>query len=114
MQIMKISGKKIDIEKISASKFYQFQLRLIYRLLFLMVIEERNLIFPANANKTKREIYYEYYSVNHLRRLCEKRYLADQRFNDLWIALKNTFYLFESEIKGKHLKERWGQSLNSE
>ncbi|WDN90837.1 hypothetical protein BuS5_03808 [Desulfosarcina sp. BuS5] len=95
--------EKIDNENISASKFYQYQLRLIYRLLFLMVIEERNLIFPANADKTKREIYYEYYSVNHLRRLCEKPYLADQRFNDLWIALKNTFHLFESEIKGKHL-----------
>ncbi len=95
--------EKIDNEKISASKFYQYQLRLIYRLLFLMVIEERNLIYPANADKTKREIYYEYYSVNHLRRLCEKRYLADQRFNDLWIVLKNTFHLFESEIKGKHL-----------
>jgi hypothetical protein len=68
-----------------------------------MVIEERNLIFPANADKTQREIYYQYYSVNHLRKLCEKLYLADQRFNDLWIALKNTFHLFESEIKGRHL-----------
>ena len=95
--------EKIDNEEISAFKFYQYQLRLIYRILFLMVIEERNLIFPDNADKTKREIYYQYYSVNHLRKLCEKLYLADQRFNDLWIALKNTFHLFESEIKGKHL-----------
>jgi type I restriction-modification system DNA methylase subunit len=95
--------KQIDNEEISAPAFYQYQLRLIYRILFLMVIEERNLIFPDNADKTKREIYYQYYSVNHLRKLCEKLYLADQRFNDLWIALKNTFHLFESEIKGKHL-----------
>ncbi len=95
--------EQIDKEEILESKFYQYQLRLIYRLLFLMVIEERNLIFPDNADKTKREIYYQYYSVNHLRKLCEKLYLADQRFNDLWIALKNTFHLFESEIKGKHL-----------
>lgn len=95
--------EKIDNEEISAPVFYRYQLRLIYRILFLMVIEERNLIFPANADKTKREIYYQYYSVNHLRKLCEKLYLADQRFNDLWIALKNTFHLFESEIKGKHL-----------
>ena len=95
--------EKIENEEISAPAFYRYQLRLIYRILFLMVIEERNLIFPDNADKTKREIYYQYYSVNHLRRLCEKLYLADQRFNDLWIALKNTFHLFESEIKGKHL-----------
>ena len=95
--------EQIDNEVISAPAFYQYQLRLIYRILFLMVIEERNLIFPANADKTKRDIYYQYYSVNHLRKLCEKLYLADQRFNDLWIALKNTFHLFESEIKGRHL-----------
>jgi type I restriction-modification system DNA methylase subunit len=95
--------EQIDNEEISAPAFYQYQLRLIYRILFLMVIEERNLIFPDNADKTKREIYYQYYSVNHLRKLCEKLYLADHRFNDLWIALKNTFHLFESEIKGKHL-----------
>jgi len=95
--------KQIDTKEISEPAFYQYQLRLIYRLLFLMVIEERNLIFPANADKTQRDIYYQYYSVNHLRKLCEKLYLADQRFNDLWIALKNTFRLFESEIKGRHL-----------
>jgi len=94
---------KIENQEIKASAFYQYQLRLIYRLLFLMVIEERNLVFPADADKDKREIYYEFYSVNHLKKLCEKRYLADQRFNDLWIALKNTFHLFDNESKGKHL-----------
>jgi len=94
---------KIDNNKILPKDFYQYQLRLIYRLLFLMVIEERSLVFPADADKSKREIYYDFYSVNHLRKLCEKHYLADQRFSDLWIALKNTFYLFESETKGKHL-----------
>jgi len=95
--------EKIDNQEIKSSDFYQYQLRLIYRLLFLMVIEERNLVFPSDADKKRREIYYEYYSVNHLRKLCEKRYLADQRFNDLWIALKNTFHLFENESRGKHL-----------
>jgi type I restriction-modification system DNA methylase subunit len=97
---------KVDSGDIKASEFYQYQLRLIYRLLFLMVIEERNLVYPADAIKARREIYYEYYSVNRLRRLCEKRYLADERFSDLWIALKNTFLLFESESRGRHLSIR--------
>lgn len=87
----------------SAYDYYQLLLRLIYRLLFLMVIEERDLIYPRNADKTKRDIYYNYYSINHLRRLCEKGYLEEERYNDLWISLKNTFRLFESESKGKHL-----------
>jgi hypothetical protein len=86
-----------------AYDYYQLLLRLIYRLLFLMVIEERDLIYPRNADKTKRDIYYNYYSINHLRRLSEKGYLEEERYNDLWISLKNTFRLFESESKGKHL-----------
>jgi hypothetical protein len=47
---------KVDSGEIKATDFYQYQLRLIYRLLFLMVIEERNLVFPAAADKAKREI----------------------------------------------------------
>jgi type I restriction-modification system DNA methylase subunit len=86
-----------------AYDYYQRLLRLIYRLLFLMVIEERDLIYPRNADKTKRDIYYNYYSINHLRRLCEKGYLEEERYSDLWICLKNTFRLFESESKGNHL-----------
>jgi hypothetical protein len=86
-----------------AYDYYQLLLRLIYRLLFLMVIEERDLIYPRNADKTKRDIYYNYYSINHLRRLSEKGYLEEERYNDLWISLKNTLRLFESESKGKHL-----------
>jgi len=95
--------EKIGNNRISASKFYQYQLRLIYRLLFLMVIEERNLIFPDNTDKNEREIYYEYYSIDRIRKLSEKQYLRDHRFSDLWVALKNTFHLFENEAKGKHL-----------
>ncbi|MFC1533650.1 Eco57I restriction-modification methylase domain-containing protein [Thermodesulfobacteriota bacterium] len=93
----------IETKSISESHFYQYQLRIIYRLLFLMVIEERNLIFPENGDKTKRDIYYEYYSVDKLRKLCEKQYLADKRFNDLWISLKNTFSLFQDESRSSHL-----------
>jgi hypothetical protein len=90
-------------EEIKAEKYYQYMLRLIYRLLFLMVIEERNLIYPRNADMRKRKIYYNYYSISRLRKLCEKRYLTDSRFNDLWIAFKNIFRIFEDEKNGKSL-----------
>ena len=95
--------EKIDSGEIAAVDYYQYQLRLIYRILFLLVIEERNLIFPQNNDKAKREIYREYYSVNRLRQLCDKPYILDQRYNDLWIGLKHTFQLFENDAKGKHL-----------
>ncbi|MDQ2949480.1 MAG: restriction endonuclease, partial [Acidobacteriota bacterium] len=51
--------------------YYQNLLRLIYRLLFLMVIEERDLVFPPGATTTQREIYRSYYSVHRLRLLSE-------------------------------------------
>src|SRR3990172_6195127 len=70
--------------------YYQHLLRLIYRLLFLMVIEERGLVFPPKTAAVKRDIYDRYYSVQRLRRLSEKRYLADRRHNDLWLALLAT------------------------
>lgn len=81
---------------ISEKTYYQYLLRLIYRLLFLMVTEERQLVYDKQADKRKRDIYYKFYSVERLRKLAEKRSLADKRYDDLWASLKQTFRLFES------------------
>lgn len=86
-----------------ATQFYKWQLRLIYRLLFLMVTEERDLIFPKNADRKQRDIYYRYYSLNRLRKLSEKRHFADKNFHDAWVALKSNFRLFEAVNAGAKL-----------
>ena len=86
-----------------AGDYYQQLLRLIYRLLFLMVIEERDLVFPPDAPKSQRDIYYKFYSVSRLRRLSERRYLADPRRHDLWLALQACFRLFEADGRGARL-----------
>lgn len=91
---------EIKSEKLSAEDFYKRLLRLIYRLLFLMVIEERDLVFPSKANAKHRDIYSRYYSLQRLRSLSEKRYLADPRRYDLWLALMATFRLFEADGPG--------------
>ncbi len=83
--------------------FYLWHLRLIYRLLFLMVIEERDLIFPKGTPRSKREIYYKYYSVLRLRKLAERRHLADKRHQDAWASLKSTLVLFEAGGLGSKL-----------
>ena len=87
-------------KEITPEKYYQYQLRLIYRLLFLMVTEERSLIYPDKHTKKLRDIYYQYYSVEHLRRMVDKRFLADARYSDHWEGLKHTFQLFERERYG--------------
>ena len=86
--------------ELSAGDYYQQLLRLIYRLLFLMVIEERDLVFPADAARPQRDIYRNFYSVTRLRRLSENRYLADPRRHDLWLALQASFRLFEADGPG--------------
>ena len=89
--------------ELSASDYYQQLLRLIYRLLFLMVIEERDLLFPPEAQRAQRDIHRKFYSVSRLRHLSEKRYLADPRRHDLWLALQSCFRLFEADGPGAKL-----------
>ncbi len=94
---------QINTGKLTAEEYYSYLLHLIYRLLFLMVIEERGLVYPSNAQAKHRDIYQQYYSLQRLRRLSEKRHLADQRHHDLWLSLRATFKLFEPNSTGLKL-----------
>ena len=88
--------QRVASGRLPAEEFYKHLLRLIYRLLFLMVIEERGLVFPSGTAARHREIYEQFYSLMRLRRMSEKRHLADRRYADLWPALLATFKLFEA------------------
>ena len=89
--------------KLKPETYYQYLLHLIYRLLFLLVIEERDLVFPTSASGQQRDIYRRYYSLERLRLLSEKRHLADKRHHDLWLAMLATFRLFEAHGPGHKL-----------
>ncbi|MBC7246315.1 MAG: N-6 DNA methylase [Actinobacteria bacterium] len=78
--------------EIKPEAFYKDLLRLVYRLLFLMVAEERGLISPS-------PVYLEHYSMERLRRLADIR-LPDEDHKDLWISLQATFELFRREELG--------------
>jgi len=93
----------IRVGDLKPPDYYHHLLRLIYRLLFLLVIEERDLVYPSSVPSAKREVYNRYYSLQRLRRLSEKRYLADHRHNDLWLNLLATFRLFEADGPGSKL-----------
>ena len=86
-----------------AAHLYQKLLRLVYRLLFLMVIEERDLVYAEAADTRKRNLYYAHYSLARLRRIAEKRHLADGRHHDCWDALRSTFRLFDETAAGRPL-----------
>jgi hypothetical protein len=93
--------------KLNADDYYHHQLRIIYRLLFLFVIEERNLVYSDNKTpETKRfgQIYYNYYSLLRLRKLARKLPPPDANRNyDLWQSLLNTFAIFEKKEMGEKL-----------
>ncbi len=82
--------------KLKPQALYEELLRLVYRLLFLMVTEERNLL-------TSNAVYRERYSISRLRRLCENRHGRNQHV-DLWAGLQSTFRLFASEEFGRVLE----------
>ncbi|MCO5256306.1 MAG: restriction endonuclease [Lentimicrobium sp.] len=90
----------------SADAYYLHSLRLIYRVLFLLVIEDRGLVFPdkgGNATKKQREIYFQYYSISHLRQIASRRIYVDGNKHDLWESLKVTFRLFEEQQSAQKL-----------
>ncbi|QNA44297.1 Eco57I restriction-modification methylase domain-containing protein [Lacibacter sediminis] len=98
--------KTIAANQLNAQDYYLYNLRIIYRLLFLMVIEERKLIYPANRDEQieqQRTIYYKYYSVQRLCRLVEKAVYVDPKKTDLWQSLVTCFTLFENSKYGKQL-----------
>lgn len=86
-----------------SSDLYLYLLRMVYRMLFLMVIEERNLIFPDKrdpANDRFRTLYYKHFSLKRLRALSLVSLYVDSSQSDLWEGLKSTFRMFEDETIG--------------
>ena len=93
----KLAGGQLD-----AAPYYRQLLRLIYRLLFLMVAEERRLMFPPGENAERPGVYHRYYSVTALRERAD-RYFAGDRYDDLWIGLRQTFRLFRESAAAEPL-----------
>ena len=86
--------------------YYKYLLRFIYRILFLLVIEERDIVYPEELPQEKkklRDIYFNYYSVSRIRALSEKFFLFDENLEDAWISLRNTFKFFGSEFLASKL-----------
>ena len=67
-------------ERITADDLYRQLLRLVYRLLFLLVSEDRGLLSPDY-------IYREHYGVARLRRILDQR-AAFTGHDDLWQSLR--------------------------
>ncbi|MEO0107901.1 MAG: N-6 DNA methylase, partial [candidate division WOR-3 bacterium] len=103
--------ERIRSGSLSAEEYYRQLLRLIYRLLFLMVTEERGLLagtIPLSASERRdcpqsADIYHRFYSITRLRELAANRFNVTHRHHDLWQGLFQTFALFADNRKGEKL-----------
>ena len=75
---------------ISADSYYQQLLRLIYRLLFLLNVEERNLLHAPGVTDHQQAIYASGFSLARLQERALLRRSYD-RHRDLWQGLLITF-----------------------
>lgn len=77
--------QKLQSGQLSTQDYYRQLLRLVYRLLFLFVAEDRGFLLDPKADVAARERYTLYYSTARLRTLAEKRW--GTRHTDLFISL---------------------------
>lgn len=97
---------KFENEYITAKEYYLAILRLIYRILFLLVIEERRLVYKSDLTEDEnklREYYYKFYSIQRITQLVDKSIFVDAQKIDLWQSINTTFRLFEDREMGKKL-----------
>jgi hypothetical protein len=72
------------------NEYFQQLLRLVYRLIFLLSVEERELLHPRGTTDAAKDVYAEGYSMKQLRERCLRR-TAHDRYGDSWEAVKIVF-----------------------
>lgn len=78
---------------LSKDAYFQQLLRLIYRLIFVFTVEERDVLHPQNDTpqaQAARRAYAEGYALARLRELCLKRRARTQH-DDQWQAIRIVF-----------------------
>lgn len=76
--------ERISSGELAVSDFHHALLRVIYRLLFTFVAEDRGVLFASSGDRDARERYSRFFSTAQLRKVARKR-LGD-RHSDRWCA----------------------------
>lgn len=76
---------KVETDEISLADYNHALLRVIYRLLFTFVAEDRGVLLDAAAEVDARQRFVDYFSTERLRRVARKR--RGGRHGDRWKAL---------------------------
>jgi len=84
---------QLDSKALSQKEYYDKLLIIMYRLVFLIVAEERQLIYNHSFSDPLNT-YQQYYSILQFRSRCEQSHLEDERYHDQWQAVLSTFNIF--------------------
>lgn len=82
---------KLKSGEVSLTEWFNELLRLVYRLIFIMVAEDRNLLHPENAKSEARKLYTEGYSLTALRAQCSRAASWDKH-HDRYEGIKIVFH----------------------
>ncbi|MBC7283577.1 N-6 DNA methylase [Hoeflea sp.] len=77
--------------EVNLTEWFNELLRLVYRLIFLMVAEDRNLLHPEKAKPDARKLYAEGYSLTALRAQCY-RVASWDKHHDRYEGVKIVFH----------------------
>lgn len=77
--------RKLESGELTSQDYYRQLLRIVYRLLFLFVSEDRELLHPPEANEQACTLYDANYSTRYLRDLAAK--MRGSKHADFWHIL---------------------------
>ncbi|MCK9185774.1 MAG: N-6 DNA methylase, partial [Candidatus Cloacimonetes bacterium] len=67
---------------LSLQDYYHQVLRQVYRLLFVFVAEDRDLLIPSDVPDATKQVYHKYYSTYRIRELARRK--RGTQHSDLW------------------------------
>lgn len=91
-QALKQALRSGELDK---QEFYRQLLRMVYRLIFLFVAEDRQLLLKPDAGTEAKETYTRFYSTARLRRLAYKQ--RGSRHSDLFHSLRLVMHKLGSD-----------------
>lgn len=89
---------KLDENRISTQGWFEQLLRVVYRLIFLAVAEDRELLHGPEASEASRDLYASAYGFGHMRERSARRSSHDHH-HDAWEAAKIVFRALDRSEK---------------
>ncbi|WP_422356998.1 Eco57I restriction-modification methylase domain-containing protein [Qipengyuania flava] len=86
---------RIEANEVSLTALFEELLRTVYRLIFLAVAEERNLLHPRRTPRAARDLYESSYGFGFWRERSRRRVARDRHF-DAWEGMKVTCRALEN------------------